>query len=711
MHLNHGFRQTRRFFHRMFNPEANLLVKNNYLVISDRIKEALATNKPVVALESTIITHGMPYPANCETALKVEEIIENEGAVPATIALVNGKLKVGLEKSEIEHIGNIKEGVKKVSRQDLSYLFAKKHELGGTTVSATMIAAHAAGIPIFVTGGIGGVHRDFNETMDVSADLFELARTSVTVISAGIKSILDIGRTLEYLETLGVCVAAFKTNEFPSFYSAKSGFTVPFKLDSTVDAAKLIDTHLKSGLNSGILIGVPIPDDYSLDNQQIEMAINESLKEAQEKSIKGKAVTPFLLSKIANLTKNKSLESNLALIKNNARIGAQIAIELSQLRSPKLSNSNPEVLLFGGLNVDFTYKMKDSKTIGVKGVTQPCIFNSCLGGVARNMSEALIRSGHNSVLITSLSNDLLGEVAIQKSKHLGFDTSKWILLDSESHPSTGSYCSVFDPKGELLMGCGAMDAHNYITPAVIDSNINLIKNSKVCVVDADIPVESLQHLCNVCKKENIPIWYNPTDIRKCSRIVEADSIEKLTFMSPNLKELFEIFTSILKKKQVPETSIGDKYTMENLHSIEINDLKKIIRFLLQYVPFIVLSRSDQSLLFASANKISVDNRIDFENAKNATNFDPHIAYFPIIKLDGNENIINVSGAGDSTSAGILSGILKGKNLLESVYHGLAYGKFALLTNENVSEQISSLDENFIRKIIIENRDLVFIEKL
>lgn len=293
----------------------NSLIKNNFLEISDEIKN---TNKPVVALESTIITHGLPYPANLETALAVENEIRSLGVVPATIGFLNGRIKVGLNINEIETIATKNQNAIKLSRRDLPYVLAAPDRdsiIGGTTVSATCIAAHAANIPIFCTGGIGGVHRDYIDSMDVSADLQELARTPVAVVSSGVKSILDIGKTLEYLETMGVCVTTLNetgSKDFPAFFTSSSGHESPYNCRNEKEAASLINANLKTGFNTGLLIGVPIPENYSAKRELIDAAITEALAEAHKLKIKGKKVTPFLLEKINNITKGRSLSSNVA---------------------------------------------------------------------------------------------------------------------------------------------------------------------------------------------------------------------------------------------------------------------------------------------------------------------------------------------------------------------------------------------------------------
>ncbi len=295
-----------------------------YLEISKEVKEALESNKPVVALESTIISHGMPYPQNVETALKVEEIVRQNGAVPATIAILNGKLKVGLNKEEIDYLGKKGLEVTKASRRDIPAILASEDD-GATTVASTMIIAALAGIKVFATGGIGGVHRGAETTMDISADLEELAMTDVAVVCAGAKSILDIGLTLEFLETKGVPVLGYQTKELPAFYTRKSGFKVDYKMDTPEQIAKTLKAKWDVNLKGGVVIANPIPEEFAMDFDTITTAINNAVAEAEEKGIKGKDSTPFLLAKVKDITKGKSLESNIQLVFNNAKLASEIA--------------------------------------------------------------------------------------------------------------------------------------------------------------------------------------------------------------------------------------------------------------------------------------------------------------------------------------------------------------------------------------------------
>ena len=300
-----------------------------YIRVKEEALQALKENRPVVALESTIISHGMPYPRNVETALEVERIIREPGAVPCTIGIIDGEGVVGMSPEEIEEFGKRK-GIAKVSRRDLPIIMAEK-KWGATTVATTMILAAAAGIEVFVTGGIGGVHRGAQQTFDISADLQELAKTNVTVVSAGAKAILDLPLTMEVLETLGVPVLGYQTEELPAFYTRKSGLKVDYAIKDTKDAAKIIKAKRDLKLDGGVLITNPIPEKYSMDPEVINKAIDEAVKEMDTQGIKGKDCTPYLLAKIAEITGGSSLDSNIQLVYNNAAVGAEIAKELCNL--------------------------------------------------------------------------------------------------------------------------------------------------------------------------------------------------------------------------------------------------------------------------------------------------------------------------------------------------------------------------------------------
>ena len=301
---------------------------NDYLDFHPDVENAIKNNLPVVALESTIISHGMPYPKNIETALMVEETVRSNNAVPATIAIIKGRLKIGLTEKEIEFLATNDE-IKKISRRDLAVAVSQKLS-GSTTVASTMIIASLANIAVFATGGIGGVHRGAETTLDISADLDELSRTNVCVVCAGVKSILDIGLTLEYLETKGVPVIGYKTSELPAFYTTRSGFNVDYRVDAASEIADIITTKWELSIDGGVLVTNPIPVAFELESSVMNEAINKAIVEAESEKIVGKKITPYLLSKVNEITDGKSLEANIKLIKNNANLAAKIAVHYSK---------------------------------------------------------------------------------------------------------------------------------------------------------------------------------------------------------------------------------------------------------------------------------------------------------------------------------------------------------------------------------------------
>lgn len=315
------------------------MANSKYLELSDEVAEAMHARAPIVALESTIISHGMPYPQNVETAKRVENCIRDYGAIPATISILNGKMKVGLSNKELTYLAKKGREVIKCSRRDLPFVLANGLD-GATTVASTMIIAAMAGIRVFATGGIGGVHRGGAITMDISADLQELARTDVAVVCAGAKSILDLDLTLEYLETQGVPIIGYQTDEFPAFYTRKSGLKVDFQVDNVEEIAKVLQTKWELGLQGGVVIANPIPEEYAMKPEVINAAIEKALEDAENQGIYGKEVTPFLLSRIEQITGGNSLQSNIQLILHNAKLAAQLAVKLNEIYAKKMKESS-----------------------------------------------------------------------------------------------------------------------------------------------------------------------------------------------------------------------------------------------------------------------------------------------------------------------------------------------------------------------------------
>ncbi|NXD42277.1 YOW5 protein, partial [Copsychus sechellarum] len=505
--------------------------------IHPTVQEALLEGRPVVALESTIITHGMAYPLNLSMAREVEEIVRTNGAVPATIGVLRGQIHVGLTDEELEFLASSK-NVLKVSRRDFPFVLSQGLS-GGTTVSGTMIAAHKAGIPVFVSGGIGGVHRDGENTLDVSADLTELGRTPVAVVAAGAKSILDIGRTLEYLETQGVCVAAFgESREFPAFFSRQSGFQAPYHVRDEEEAAKLIDSALGLGLSTGVLIAVPCPQERAAQGQAIEEAIQQALSQARSKGITGKEVTPFLLQKLVELTDGKSLDSNLALIQNNARVGSCIAVALSKLQEARRKRNLPRPgdvtaapVVIGGINVDFIAKAQNPDILG-GGQTNAGRVRRTFGGVGRNLADCLSRLGQTPLLLSAVGKDEHLESVLHYCHHM--DMSSILQLEGKS---TATYCAVVTSAGELSVGLGDMDIHQQITEQYVSQFEEKLCQAPLICMDGNVPLSTIEYVCQLAREHQLAVCYEPTDENKASKPFLSDSWKALTYISPNLQEL------------------------------------------------------------------------------------------------------------------------------------------------------------------------------
>ncbi|XP_074395213.1 uncharacterized protein LOC102073347 isoform X4 [Zonotrichia albicollis] len=612
------------------------LLHGGYVRIHPSVQEALVESRPVVALESTIITHGMAYPLNLSMARKVEEIVRTNGAVPATVGILRGQIHVGLTDEELEFLASSKNAVK-VSRRDFPFVLSQGLS-GGTTVSGTMIVAHKAGIPVFVSGGIGGVHRDGENTLDVSADLTELGRTPVAVVSAGAKSILDIGRTLEYLETQGVCVAAFgESREFPAFFSRQSGFQAPYHVQDEEEAAKLIDCALGLGLGSGVLIAVPCPQERAAQGQVIEEAIQQALSQARSKGITGKDVTPFLLQKLIELTDGKSLDSNLALIQNNARVGSCIAVALSKLQKARRKRSQPgqkdmsapQPVVIGGINVDFIAKAQNPEILG-GGQTNAGRVRRAFGGVGRNLADCLSRLGQAPLLLS----------AVGKDEH----------LESVLH-----YC------------------HHMVS----QFKEKLCQAPLVCI-DGNVPLSTIQYVCQVAREHQLAVCYEPTDENKASKPFLSDSWKALTYISPNLQELRAI-----------NRTLGNPVPAELPSRLEdaVQAAAALACPLLSHLQCVVVTLGAHGVLLCGrslAGSISLHPGAHRQAAAARL----CAAHYPAIPIS-REEIVNVSGAGDSLMAGILAGVLAKHDTGTCVRMGLLAASLSLRSYEPISPEIST----------------------
>ncbi|ORY81367.1 Indigoidine synthase A like protein-domain-containing protein [Protomyces lactucae-debilis] len=530
------------------------------LVLSPDVKRALAAKKPVVCLESTIITHGMAYPQNLNMARQVESVIRQHGATPATIAILNGKAHVGLQDADLELLASTGQAARKVSRRDLATILADK-AVGGTTVSATMILAKRAGIKVFVTGGIGGVHRNAESTMDISNDLNELSRNDVAVVCAGPKAILDIPRTLEYLETMGVTVTTVGQKNLPAFYSRDSGIKSPQMSPSPEHAASIIAANQSLKLESAVLVCVPIPEKAGLDGKMMDSVIQKAVQDADAQGIRGKDSTPFLLAAVSEATKGRSLEANIALVMENARVGAQIAVHLADLENGPTSfaealmeneeatfiqqpEESVQVLAIGGVAVDITCSVP-KPTGGVASLlhtSNPGKTTRSLGGVAANMARAVRQAGQPVRLVTAVGNDTDGTFALEQLKVHRIDTSFTHVSETGR---TASYTNI-QAGGELVTAVADMDILRIISSGSINQALQGQKGGWA-IIDANLSSETFFSALRAAKDQQIQVCFEPTSIAKSAIAFSTD--EKLTvfpesmidMVTPNIHELKSLF--------------------------------------------------------------------------------------------------------------------------------------------------------------------------
>ncbi|KAM7396967.1 hypothetical protein PAMP_019970 [Pampus punctatissimus] len=653
------------------------LCKNDSLFrVHPSVSQALAENRPVVALESTIITHGMPYPHNLSTAKEVEAIVRAEEATPATVGVIEGKIHIGLSSEELDHLARCKSSLK-VSRRDLPYIISKGLS-GGTTVSATMIAAHRAGIPVFVTGGIGGVHRDGENSLDISADLTELGRTPIAVISAGVKSILDIGRTLEFLETQGVCVATYGSSKnFPAFFSPQSGFSSPYQVCNPEEAAKLIASTLSLGLQTGVLLAVPIPEEHAAAGQQIEQAIQTAVTEASGKGITGRDVTPFILQKVNELTEGKSLQANIALIRNNAKVGSQIACALSKHTNKRKLRSTPnrheiksesDIVVIGGINVDFIAKGK-TQTLHF-GKTNPGSVCESFGGVGRNIADSLSRLGHRPLFISATGADSHSDAVLNYCKHM--NTSGVARLQDQN---TATYCAVITESGELSLGLGDMDIHQQITEHYVSQFEKQLLSATLVCLDGNIPVSTIDYVCSVARKHNINVWYEPTDSEKACKPFLSDAWKSLSYSSPNLAEL-----CTMNQKLGIQTPEELPSSLDEVLSVAV----ALSRPLLEHLHCLVVTLGANGVLLCGehdAGSVNLQPRKQKKKRKLCA------LHYPALTVTAEETM-NVSGAGDSLAGALMAGIVQKQKTDRCVRMGLLAARLSLASPHPIAPMLT-----------------------
>ncbi|KAJ3919349.1 indigoidine synthase A-like protein [Lentinula edodes] len=689
------FRATSRTLSKLSNFSRGYLDSSltRVLNVHPEVLDALASKKPVVALETTLVTHGFPYPTNYDLSNSLESIVRSTGAIPATIGIIEGRIKIGLEMAEVERLANPEKpgSVVKISRRDIAPAVALRSS-GGTTISATLIFAALAGIKMCFS--LGGVHRGGESSMDISADLQELARCPVGLVSSGAKSILDIGRTLEYLETLGVPVVSYgPSKEFPAFFAPRSGFQVPWNTHSPHTAANILHTQSQLRMNNGALFAVPIPGKFEAAGAKIQLAVDQAVAESETNGIskRGKEATPWLLKRVSELSKGSSLASNIALLENNVRIGKYTFHPLAT------ENDNASLLVFGAAAVDISANAFEMASNFASGSTVPGTIAVSLGGVARNIAEASHRvSPKGSVLLVApIGNDAFGRLLTEGTANFGMRTDGLLL---QKNQRTAVCNMIMDSHGGLTTGIADMailETKQFQTEA-----IGMIKrvNPTLVIIDGNCSPEIISTVVKLCTEQGIK-GSEPTSVVKSTRILQAvenvsSSASPIDFISPNLIELREIFESANEKSlsskpdywtALDNFSLTSRYRMdlEHLSRVNVTDKdpsKGTLSFLLdqgaaqmavRLLPFfrhIVIKCGDKGVLVAMRQSPTSQWRSEQSNIQrhqivNHSDSDTvvlsHFSALPV------ESLANVTGAGDSFVGALASCLVKRPNAFDS----------------------------------------------
>lgn len=593
--------------------------------ISPRVQHALRHGIPVVALESTIITHGMSYPANKDCAIGLERILESMGCVPATIAMIDSRVKIGLDHEQIKHLATSKTA-KKVSRRDL----ALGARTGGLTVSATIVACQHAEIPVFVTGGLGGVHRGSEQTGDVSSDMYELARTNVAVVSAGIKSILDIPKSLQLLETLGVTVVTHTDNPesrnsaFPGFWTRDSGEKSVASL-TTDECADMIHRNLQLQLGSGMIIACPIPHKSAMSQIVISNAISKALQKAHELNIHGNAITPFLLKFISDATNGESLASNIDLIENNAKIGGQIAIALAKKTAAKRASCVPSeafAMIIGGSVIDTSARPYPGHCVALTSAPGSVSFGH--GGVGRNMAEAASRLGANIAFHSIVGTDINGKALTAELEMHGVDTSG---VQFHERMGTAVYNALLDKEGELVGAVADMDIHDRINPEPILKRIALSRPT-VVALDGNFPSHVMQDIIAASKAVDAVVIFEPTSIAKSLRIFESGQHQNVSVVTPDKHEAEHMANFLVQKPFLQKRKVEfDQYP-------EASE-ERMVRILLSCFDMVVVKLGPSGVIFGKLER----------------NGDISVILVAPEKVDV---VISVTGAGDTLAGAIIA---------------------------------------------------------
>ncbi|TPX66679.1 pseudouridylate synthase [Spizellomyces sp. 'palustris'] len=669
--------------------------------IHPEVREALRAKRPIVALESTIISHGMPYPQNLDTALAVERIVREEGCVPATVAVLDGRIKVGLSRDDLEKLARTGLKARKTSRRDLALVVSQttierpiKGVVGATTVSGTMLIANQAGIKVFVTGGIGGVHRGGEDSMDVSADLTELGRTPVAVICAGAKSILDIERTLEFLETQGVTVVSYgDSDDFPAFYTPKSGYRSIAHLKTPDACASLIKANNDLQLQSGMVIAVPIPiEDAPKDAWKIEKAVLDAIDEANTKGVRGKDITPFLLDRVKQITQGESLKSNIALVKNNARIGSRIAASFAAQcnRATINSSASPATasrpVIIGGTVLDVSTRFEDGNECNGMpslGTSHPGTCKQSMGGVGRNMAEACSRTGGNPLFVSAVGDDVAGDGLIQEMAGVGMAHAQDVsgIKRIVGH-QTATYNAFLKSNGDMLVAVADMRMHAEIDGEEVSTIIK--RNLPPFVsIDGNLGSRCTQRILETCAENNIPVLFEPTSEIKAFRLFNLDHNllkASIKYATPNEGELSAMAWGYQSAKDQCNGLPKQEDDAARLHRgrglmLGQDNLQSNITVVGKVIPTIIVKRGREGVLIARDGSISVT-------------LGPTQIY---------NDCISVTGAGDSMVGTLVTGLSRyyslksGEPTVEDLRRfaiaGMRAAEMSLMTDRAVAKDL------------------------
>jgi len=637
------------------------------------VREALATGRPVVALESTIISHGMPYPQNVKTAREVEDVIRSHGVTPATIGILEGVVCIGMTPEELETFGRLGPKCHKVSRRDLAFVLAARAN-GATTVAGTMLLAHLAGIRVFVTGGIGGVHRGAEESWDVSADLTELGKTPVAVVCAGAKSILDIPKTLEYLETQGVPVVGFGLSTSRLFFTPSSGLKASCSVASSADAARLCSEHFRLGLSTGVVLANPIPADFAAEAEKVEAATLQAVQELSTKKLEGREVTPFLLARIEQLTKGESLKANIALVKNNARVGAEVAAELYRLE-------RTGAVVVGGMAIDIISKPDDPGCLGATATSVIGVTRKTYGGVGRNISECMARLGARVQLISAVGGDSLGDELLEASSSIGIDVSG---VTQVADARTGTFSGLLDGRGDLVGAVVDMGVYSAINDNAGSTLPPALRSSSLLILDANMDPSVISQALKQGEAAAVPSWFETVSVPKAQRSVGA--LQGIELVKPNLAELKAI-CEVVAGPQPPPGSKASPFDEARRYggvTLEKLGVKRLL---------VSCGRHGAVLLAASSCPVSAQSRtvtLPLEGLPPLQlavhQQSAHCVEYQL--LAPVDSPVSTTGAGDCLMGGTAAAYLKGMPIETAVVYGMLCAHAALFADTAVSPMLS-----------------------